>query len=50
MSVGNESFVADIPQYTIPKPQKLNQKQSGSVLLSPKRQKIDEKRKAGKQN
>ena len=42
---------SDLPQYTIPhelQPQKRKRKQSGSVLLSPKRQKVDGKRKTDK--
>ena len=46
-----QTFHPDLPQYTIPRepqPQKCKWKQSGSVLLSPKRQKVDGKRKTDK--
>ena len=46
-----QTYHSDLPQYTIqhePKPHKRKQKQSRSVMLSPKRQKVDEKRKTGK--
>ena len=48
MCTGNQAFV---PQYTIPRepqPQKRKRKQSGTVLLSPNRQKVDGKRKTDK--
>ena len=46
-----QTYRPDLPQYTIPRepqPQKRKRKQSGTVLLSPKRQKVDGKRKTDK--
>ena len=46
-----QTYRPDLPQYTIPRepqPQKRKRKQSGIVLLSPKRQKVDGKRKTDK--
>ena len=46
-----QTYRPDLPQYTIPRetqPQKGKRKQSGTVLLSPKRQKVDGKRKTDK--
>ena len=46
-----QTYRTDLPQYTIPRetqPQKRKRKQSGTVLLSPKRQKVDGKRKTDK--
>ena len=46
-----QTYRPDLPQYTIPRetqPQKGKRKQSGTVLLSPKRQKLNGKRKTDK--
>ena len=46
-----QTYRPDLPQYTIPRepqPQKHKRKQSGTVFLSPKRQKVDEKRRTDK--
>ena len=46
-----QTYRPDLPQYTIPcepQPQKRKRKQSGTVLLRPKRQKVDGKRKTDK--
>ena len=46
-----QTYCPDLPQYTIPcelQPQKCKRKQSGTVSLSPKRQKVDGKRKTDK--
>ena len=46
-----QTYRPDLPQYTIPRepqPQKRKRKQSGTVLFSPKRQKVDGKRKTDK--